>query len=332
VIVGLMVAQGFGRGLLNVFLVVASLSLLHAGEAGVGFLNSAFGVGALVGGLSALSLLGRRRLAGPFSLGLVLWGVPIALFAAWPTLRWGLVCTAAVGAGNAVSDIAGFTLLQRTVDDRVLGRVLAALEIASSAAIGAGSLAAPVLVDGLGIRSALTAGLLLPALALLFHARLRAVDDAATMPQHQLDLLASLPIFRPLAPTTLEKLAMRLRPLSVEAGDEVVREGETGEHFYVIDSGEIDVVHEGTLAATLHAGQYFGEIALLNDVPRVATCIARSPAQLFELDREVFVSAVSGNQQTYSTVEEVVAERMEGLERLPSKPPRRLRPRAPRRS
>jgi MFS family permease len=312
----LLVSQGFVRGLLNVYLVVVSLRLLHAGEQGVGFLNSGFGVGALAGGLAAVSLLSRRRLADPFALGMTLWGTPIALFAAWPTLGWGLVTSAGVGAGNSVIDVAGFTLLQRTVADAVLGRALAVLEILGDAAIGAGSLVAPALVAAFGIRWALVTPVMLPLLALLYRRRLHAIDDSATVPQHELDLLSAVPIFRPLSPTTLEKLAVRLRPLAVEAGREVVREGEEGEHFYLIESGEVDVIHEGAFAATLGPGDYFGEIALLRDVPRVATCVARTPAQLFELDREVFVSAVSGHALTNAAIEAEVEDRLEELEAL----------------
>jgi MFS family permease len=314
-IVGLIVAQAFVRGLLNVLLVLVSIRLLHSGEAGVGFLNSGFGVGALVGGLAGVSLLSRRRLADPFGFGLVLWGAPIALVAAWPTFGWAVVCMAAVGAGNSVLDISGYTLIQRAVVDVVLGRVFAALEIIGSAAIGIGSIVAPVLISGLGVRGALLAsGAILPALALLFRPRLRAVDASTTVPQRELELLASVPVFKPLAPTTLEKLATRLRPLSVAAGKEVVREGEAGERFYLIGAGEVDVVHGGRLVATLGPGEYFGEIALLRDVPRVATCVARSDADLYELDRDVFVSAVSGHEQSHTQLEDVVAERLDELE------------------
>ena len=325
-IVGLIVAQAFVRGLLNVLLVTTSIELLSAGESGVGFLNAGFGAGALVGGLAGVTLLGRRRLAGPFGLGLVLWGAPIALIVVWPSVGWAILCLAVIGAGNSVLDIAGFTLIQRSVVDQYLGRVFATLEIVGSAAIGIGSIVAPQLVDGLGLRGALIAtGAILPVLAVVFRPRLRGVDQATTVPERELALVASVPFFEPLSPTTLEKLAMRLRPLHVRAGTAVVREGEAGETFYIVGSGQVDVMHGGALVATLGAGQYFGEIALLHEAPRVATCLARSDAELFELERQVFVSAVSGNEESHSTVEDVVAGRLDELETIrtaaPEKPP-----------
>jgi hypothetical protein len=245
-----------------------------------------------------------------------LWGAPIALFAAWPTMGWGLANMAVVGAGNSMIDVAGFTLLQRIVSDAVLGRALAVVEILAAAMIGLGSLLAPALISEFGIRWALMSALGLPLLALLFRWRLQAIDDSAVVPQHELDLLSSVPIFKPLSPTTLEKLAARLRPVSAGAGQEIVRQGEPGELFFVIESGSVEVIHDGELAATLGPGDYFGEIALLQEVPRVATCIARTPTRLYELDREVFISAVSGHALTHAAVTDVVEGRLEELEAL----------------
>jgi MFS family permease len=324
-IVGLIVAQAFVRGLLNVLLVTASIHLLSAGESGVGFLNAGFGAGALVGGLAGVTLLGRRRLANPFGLGLVLWGAPIALIVVWPSAGWAIFCLAVIGAGNSVLDIAGYTLIQRSVVDVYLGRVFATLEIVGSAAIGIGSIVAPQLVDGLGLRGALiAAGAILPVLAVISRPRLRAVDEATTVPERELELVTSVPFFEPLAPTTLEKLALRLRPLHVRAGTAVVKEGEGGEAFYVIGSGQVDVMHGGKLVATLGPGQYFGEIALLHEAPRVATCLVRIDAELYELERQFFVSAVSGNEQSHATVEDVVAGRLDELETIRDAEAKRL--------
>ena len=64
-------AQSFTRGLLNVLLVVVALKLLNVGDSGLGWLNAALGAGGLIGGLTTVGLVGKRRLAGPFG-GLVL--------------------------------------------------------------------------------------------------------------------------------------------------------------------------------------------------------------------------------------------------------------------
>ena len=148
-------SQTMVRGLLNVLLVVASIELLGMGEAGFGWLNAALGAGALAGGLAAVGLVARRKLAGIFGIALVLWGAPIALVSAWPRAGWALVCLGIVGIGNALLDVSGFTLLQRTVDEHVLGRVFGVFEIGVAVAVAVGSLLGSVLVEQLGIRTAL---------------------------------------------------------------------------------------------------------------------------------------------------------------------------------
>src|SRR5205085_4312101 len=82
-IVALFVAQTLVRGALNVLIVVIAFRLLHAGGGWVGFLSAAVGAGILAGGFVSLALTGRR-LAVPFAVGLLLWGIPIALVAASP--------------------------------------------------------------------------------------------------------------------------------------------------------------------------------------------------------------------------------------------------------
>jgi hypothetical protein len=128
-------AQSFTRGLLNVLLVVVALDLLHVGDSGLGWLNAALGVGGLLGGMATVGLVGRRRLAGPFGFSLVLWGAPIALIAAWEHLSWALLCVGIVGLGNALLDVSLYTLLQRTVDEHVLGRVLGVMEVLLAAGV-----------------------------------------------------------------------------------------------------------------------------------------------------------------------------------------------------
>src|SRR2546421_598586 len=184
VLIGLFIAQTFVRGLLNVLIVVTALKLLNLGGSGVGVLNAGFGVGGLIGAFAALSLVARRRLAYPFAGGLLLWGLPIALIGVWPHEWVALGALALVGIGNSVLDVAGFTLVQRIVDDALLARVFGVLETGSYAGVGVGAIAATALVALLGIRGALVAtGSILPALAFIFWRALGRINDRVVVPQ-----------------------------------------------------------------------------------------------------------------------------------------------------
>ncbi|MGH2726571.1 MAG: cyclic nucleotide-binding domain-containing protein, partial [Actinomycetota bacterium] len=311
VLFGLFGAQTIVRGALNVLVVVSAIELLDLGEGGVGWLGSAFGVGGLVGAFAAFSLVGRRRLALPFGVGLILWGAPIALVGVWPNAAWALVMLGLPGLGNAVLDISGLTLLQRITPNRVLGRVFGALEAQVFATIGAGSLLASGLVAWLGVRGALVAtGVSLPALALLAWPRLRAIDDATVVPEEELSLLRRVPMLAPLSAVALEHLAANVERVSINSRATVFREGEPGDRFYVIAAGEASVSMGNGKPMKLGPGDCFGEIALLRGVPRTATVTARSDLELFALASEPFLAAVSGNTLSADAADRLVEERI----------------------
>ena len=140
VVIGLFSAQTFVAGMLNVLVVVLAIELLDLGTAGVGWLDGMVGVGATLGVLAVAGLAGRRRLARYFALGLMLWGVPLMLVAAWPKAAPALVLLALLGVGNTLVDVTGITLMQRAAADAVLGRVFGAFEALVLLAMGLGSL------------------------------------------------------------------------------------------------------------------------------------------------------------------------------------------------
>jgi MFS family permease len=313
-IIGLYGAQTLVAGALNVLIVVAALELLDLGESGVGFLNSAVGVGGLLGALAAFALVGRQRLASDFGIGLVLWGIPIALIGVFPDPPIALILLAIVGIGNTVVDVAAVTLLQRTVPDDVLTRVFGVVQSVFVGTIGLGAIVAPLAIELVGIRWAMIlTGALLPVIAALLWRRITALDAEALAPTRELDLLRSIPLFKPLPAPTIEQLASSLVSVTATPGTEIIRQGDAGDRFYVVASGEVDVSTDDAHAATLGPGDYFGEIALLRDVPRTATVTAKTEVELYALERDEFLSAVTGHPASAEAADAVIASRLAGL-------------------
>jgi len=315
VLVGLFTAQTFVAGAVQVYLVVVAIELLDLGDAGVGFLNSAMGVGALLGGVLALSLTGARRLSPAFMFGVVLWGVPLIALGLWQAAGFALIMLGLLGVGNSLVDVAAFTLVQRAVPDEVLARVFGILQMLWLASVGVGAFVAPLLIEWLGLEGALIAtGVFLPALVFVFGRKVARIDAAAAAPDAgQLRILGSVPIFAPLPGTTLEHLAGRLVPMRLEPGTIIVREGDSGDRFYIVAEGAVEVSQIGAVVSELESGGYFGEIALIRDIPRTATVTARTDVVLYALDREDFLAAVTGHPQAAEAAETVMSARLSGL-------------------
>jgi MFS family permease len=310
-LVGLYGAQTLAAGILRVLLVVTALQVLDLGPSGVGFLNSAVGIGALAGMLVMLTLIGTSRLAAVFRLGILLWGVPLALLGIWPSVAAALVLLGILGVGNTLVDVAGLTLLQRAAPDEVRARVFGVLESVFLGTIAIGAILAPLLTSALGARGALVAaGGGLSVLVLLFWRPLSAADATAAVPESTLALLRGIPIFAPLPPMTLEQLASRLLRVHVPAGEIIFRQGDPGDRFYVIGEGEVEIAPDGGPPKTLGRGAYFGEIALLRDVPRTATVTTRTGVELYLLERDVFIAAVTGHAPSAEAADAVIATRL----------------------
>jgi MFS family permease len=308
-IVALVMAQAFVRGCLNVLIVVLVFRVLDAGPGAVGFLTAALGVGGVIGAVGALALKGRR-LAAPFGLALVFWGLPIALVAPWPDLVTALFLLAVVGAANSVEDVAAFTLLQRIVPDDVLTRVLGVLWGLAMGAVAVGSICAPAVVSAIGPRPAfLVVGAILPLLTLITWRRLVGIDRTLSVPAAELALIDRVPMFAPLSVAAKEHIAAKLVRVSIAAGDVVIRAGDHGDRFYIVADGKLEVIAE-RLHRSAGVGDYFGEIALLRDVPRTATVRALVNSTLYALQRDAFLRAVTGHSAVRAAGEAVVHERL----------------------
>jgi CRP-like cAMP-binding protein len=314
---GLLVVSGlrtFVRGMWIAIAVIASLRLLHAGSGGVGLLMLAAGVGALAAVPLSAVLIGRSKLGKPTILAFVACGIPLVLIAGVPVLDIALLFVVAWGVGMAVADVATFSLLHRLLDTPLLPRVTGAIESAKLALEGLGALMAPLLASAIGIRWTLAiAGLPLPAVVVIGRKLLHRLDATASERTGILVLLHGVPFLEPLDMAALEALAGRVANLSVPAGTDVVRQGEPGDcfyvvkagSFYVVKAGSADVLVDGFRVGSVAPGGYFGERALLRNVPRMATVRAREPMEQLVLSQVDFVTALTGQVGTGETPAEV---------------------------
>ena len=308
VVVALTSAQTFVGGVLAVLLVVAAIETLGLGETGPSFLAIALSAGTLLGSITLL-LLGEQRLGATMALGLGIWGVSAALVGLAPAAALGLALIGLIGLGDALADLTALSIVQRIVPNDVLARALGGLRGVFYTLASLGSLVAPVVVDLVGVRPALVvSGLVVPAMSLaLWPALSRA---GAAPPAASLQALSSVELFSALLPAALERLAAAAEPRTVDAGTEIVRQGDADRGFYLIADGRVEVEVSGSVVSTLGAGDYFGEIASLRDSARTATVRATMPTELYVIEADEFLAALSEDEDGYGAAERTVADRL----------------------
>jgi hypothetical protein len=308
-LVGLIGAQTFVRGCLNVLIVVAAYQVLQAGATEIGYLTAAIGAGGLVGALAAVSLRGER-LAPVFCWALVAWGVPIMLMAPLRYTAAIAILLAVIGAANSFVDVSGFTLLQRTVPDDVLARVLGVTWSIAMGGTALGSCVTPGLIGLIGLRPAFVAvGAVLPVLVLVSGPRVRRLD-ASVARASQLDLIERVAIFAPLSLVAKERIAAHVVPVDVAAGEVVIQARDPGERLYIIAPGEL-AIDAGSQTVEAGPGDFFGVIALLRDVPRTATVRAVTDARLYALERGDFLAVMTGNERARSRADAEADRRLD---------------------
>ncbi|MDX6520031.1 MAG: hypothetical protein QOF08_636 [Gaiellales bacterium] len=301
-------------GALDILFVVLALDVLHVGAGWVGYLNAAFAAGGVLGSGLALLLVGRRRLAPPIIGAMVVWGIAFVFIAAAPVVTLAVLLLALGGGARAILDVAARTLLQRITPADVLGRVFGVLEGIQMAALAAGAILVPPLIALGGANAALIGvGTLLPLAVLLLAARLITTDAGARVPIVEIALLRSVRLFASLPSPAIEGVARALEPVTADAGTVIISQGEQGDRYYVVADGEVEVFHDGQGVARLGRCEGFGEIALLQLVPRTATVTALSDVRLYALEKEAFVTAVTGHAPAARAAEGQISERRTAL-------------------
>ncbi len=304
-------ATAIATGAIGVLTVPLAIDTLGLGDPGVGMLTTVTSVGLLVGAGVSVAFSTRRRLAGPMLLSAAGFAVAGVLFAGAKTTALAIGAAVVFGATITLMDVLGRTMLQRTTTDDVLTRVFGAVEALWLLGYAGGAAVAPSLESlvGLAWAFAVSGGVVLLAGLGSFLA-LRGMDAASVLPERQLALLARIPMFAPLARSDLERLARQLDRIETPAGTEVIRQGDIGDRFYVVDAGEFEIVIDGQRIRVQGEGEFFGEIALLQDMPRTATVRALTDGAVWALDQEEFLATLTDLPQAAGAAREISAERM----------------------
>ena len=305
----LFMLQTMMRGLLNVFVIVLAATRFGGGDALAGSLFAAIGIGGLLGSVAALSGGGTQRSAGLLTIGIAMWGLPVAVIGLLldPTVAWWAL--AALGLGNALLDIYGFSLLNRLIPDHVAGRAWGAFHSTAAAMVALGSLTAPLLISAAGLSWAMViSGTALTLAALVGWPKFRALTAGLEGDPAAVELLRQVPLFAPLSAIAVERLARTTREVHVSPGVEVVRQGEIGDLYFVVAEGDLSVRQDGREIRRLGATDSFGEIALLQAVPRTATVVSDGDSRLLSLDAESFVAAVTGHRDSERVAHGAVTE------------------------
>jgi hypothetical protein len=306
----LLTAEATVVGALDLLFVILAVTVLGRPQAWAGYLNSAYGLGAILAATISVLLVGRR-LGGPIlGAALLLSGALAALVAGL-----GLVGTVALltvaGASRALLDVASRSLLQRSVPAQSLGQVFGLLEGLTMAGLALGSLLVPLLVLLGGSRLALLGvAAVLPLAAAGGGRALVSLDAQAPVPVVQIALLRSIPLFAELPAPALEGLAAALTPADVPAGAVLIRQGEQGDAYYAIAAGQLDVLQDGRFLRRCGRGEGVGEIALLRAVPRTARVVAHTDAMVYKLAREPFLTAVLGHAATQRHADTIIDTRL----------------------
>jgi MFS family permease len=306
----LLTADAVVVGALDLLVVILALTVLGRPPSWAGYLEFAFGAGAVLAATVSALLVGRR-LGGPILAAALGLSGALAVIAFGPGLAGTVILLAVAGAGHLLLEVATRTLLQRSVPPRLIGRIFGVLEGFTMAGLAIGALLVPALAHLGGSRLAvLGVAAVLPLAAVAGGRAVFRLDAGTAVPVVEIALLRSLPLFAELPAPAIEGLAAALRPVRLEAGAVLIRQGDPGDAYFAIAAGELDAEQDGHFLGRYGRGDGVGEIALLRAVPRTATVTAHTAATVYQLDRDHFLTAVLGHAPTRRQAEDIAAARL----------------------
>jgi MFS family permease len=302
-------------GALDIIVVVAAENDLGLGEAGPGWLLLAFGIGGFCSGPIAALLARNQRQAPALLVAMLAIAVGSATLAGSLTVAVAFVTIPLIGLSRSLIEILSDLLLHRSAPPDSLGAVYSLLEVSAGIGLIVGSLLAQIAIAAAGTEWALAAIAALFALqAIVVARRLRRADASADVPVVEMSVLQDVPLFRPLHQMELEDVARAALELPVDAGTTLIRRGDTGDRFYVVTDGCFQVTTTNGHVAEIRRGGSFGEIALLADVLRTATVTATVRGSVLAIEREPFLTALTGDAATVEAAVQALPELYDDLD------------------
>jgi MFS family permease len=294
----------FVYGTDTVLLVAASEHRLGTGSEGFGYLLAGLGIGGVLMAALVNRLAASSQLAPIIIAGVACYCLPTALLAFTHSPGLAFVSEIVRGASTLVVDVLAITSLQRAVPSEQLARVFGVFFAFVLSAISLGALIAPVLVSAAGLRDSLVTMALAPfVIGLVGYPSLMSVDRNAAAATRALApkvaVLEGLGIFATASRSALEQLARAAVEVSFGAGAVIVREGDVAEFLYVLVEGEVEVTASGErggperVLRRMSAPSYFGEIGVLERIPRTATVTAVGTCRCEQIDGETLLDALT---------------------------------------
>jgi CRP-like cAMP-binding protein len=306
----------------TVLFVGVSAHKLGTGANGFGYLLAGLGIGGVLMASAVDKLAARASLAWVIVAGVLGYTLPTALMTVIHSPVLAVLVQVLRGGSTLVVDVLALTALQRATPKDQLGRVMGVFWAFIIAAIALGTVVTPAISNAFGLDAGLWTMALAPGLvALLAVPALQRVDretaavSAVLAPK--VALLEQLGMFASASRTLLERLATDAEEKSFGAGARIITQGEEADYLYVLIEGSVDVSSSGEGGGapqhirTMQAPTYFGEIGILQHIPRTANVIAAQDCRCALIDGETLLEAIgSANPSSamLSRTESLLAE------------------------
>ena len=291
-------------GVDSVLFIFLSKEKFGTGADNYGYLLVALGVGGIIAATFVNRLASMPRLSLILAVGMIVYAAPTALLVSVHSATIAFVVEAVRGVATLIVDVLAMTALQRSLKPELISRVFGVFWALIIGGLSIGAFVTPFLLRYAGLDTTLLLdALVVPALVVLVYPRLASLDRIASKQAEVLAprvrVLESLGIFAAASQNVLERLAKDSSELILETGVPVVREGEDADALYILVDGRVDVTARGERGRAdkhirfMKSPSYFGEIGLLQGIPRTATVTTTEPTRLWRISGDDFLAALT---------------------------------------